>query len=127
MSLYDTIQCLYPLPCPEHQALEFQTKNLDCAMQAYTVTKPGRLIRHLREYEIVPEEDRPNWGKPEWDTTFGPMLGMMRVVTETDVDEQHHGWMTIYSKDQADQWVEYQLKFTDGWLVEVKGLSESVS
>ena len=46
MGLFDTIRCDYPLPDPRLQDVEFQTKSLDCAMQRYTITADGRLLRH---------------------------------------------------------------------------------
>jgi hypothetical protein len=44
MGLYDTVKCEYPLPDPAHQSLEFQTKDLDCLLEAYTITRAGRLF-----------------------------------------------------------------------------------
>ena len=47
MGIFDTVTCDYPLPDPRHQDLEFQTKDLEKMMGHYTITRDGRLIRHL--------------------------------------------------------------------------------
>src|SRR5262249_43383330 len=49
MGLFDTVTCEYPLPDPSHQHSEFQTKDLECLLDHYTITRDGRLVRHRRE------------------------------------------------------------------------------
>lgn len=49
MGLFDTIHCEYPLPDARHQDLEFQTKDLECLLSNYTITRDGRLVLHARK------------------------------------------------------------------------------
>jgi hypothetical protein len=93
--MYDTIRCDYPLPDPQHQQLEFQTKSLDRAMLRYTITADGRLLRH------------PGGGlfdEPPEHPTF-----------EEDAEVPIHGDIEMYEAwnlDAETQWAEYQVRFT---------------
>ncbi|HEV7509364.1 MAG TPA: hypothetical protein VGS07_31095 [Thermoanaerobaculia bacterium] len=93
MGLFDTIYCEYPLPNPAHQALDFQTKNLDCGMETYTITHDGRLIRRARKGV------RRQVGEIEW-----PLHGDIRIYT------------SLRNEDSPEDrtWVEYAVRFTHG-------------
>jgi hypothetical protein len=93
MGLFDTIYCEYPLPNPVHQALDFQTKNLDCGMDTYRITHDGRLIRRARKGRRGPGRDI------EW-----PLHGDMRIYT------------SLRNEDSPENrtWVEYVVRFTHG-------------
>lgn len=85
MGLFDTVYCEYPLPDAQHQSLEFQTKDLECVLETYTITRDGRLMRHLR---------RGRQGE-----------------SDSHVEWSFHGDIRIYtSKDSA--WTEYVVRFT---------------
>jgi hypothetical protein len=91
MGLFDKLKCLYPLPDPEVQDQWFQTKSLNKLMDRYTITQDGRLILHKVRYELVPEEEREYYGKPEWDEMpLVRLLGMMRSEPVGDIDVQLH-------------------------------------
>ena len=51
----------------------FQTKDLENYLGTYVI-KDGRLYERIYEYENVPEEERPYYGKPECDEG-GPVFG----------------------------------------------------
>ncbi len=87
MGLFDTIFCEYPLPDARHQALDFQTKDLECTLGKYTITRDGRLLRHARRSGRGPERDI------EW-----PL----------------HGDVSIYTHVAAEDpsWIEYVVRFT---------------
>jgi len=93
MGLFDTIYCEYPLPNPEYQALDFQTKNLDCGMDTYTITRDGRLIRRARKGV------RGQVGEIEC-----PLHGDIRIYT------------SLRNEDSPENrtWVEYVVRFTHG-------------
>lgn len=93
MGLFDTIYCEYPLPNPEHQELDFQTKNLECGMDTYTITRDGRLIRR------APKSGRGPIRDIEW-----PLHGDIRIYT------------SLRNEDSPDSrtWVEYVVRFTHG-------------
>lgn len=43
MAMFDDVRVKYPLPDPEMQRADFQTKDLACLGAVYTITKDGRL------------------------------------------------------------------------------------
>jgi hypothetical protein len=75
MGLFDTVHCEYPLPDPRLQHLEFQTKDLECLLETYTITADGRLVRHARR------------GSGE------------RAALDRDVEWPIHGDIVIYASD----------------------------
>lgn len=87
MGLFDTVKCEYPLPNSLHQDLEFQTKDLECLLDHYTITRDGRLVRHHRPGGRGPERDI------EW-----PL----------------HGDIRIYDLDPEERFIEYIVRFTHG-------------
>jgi len=100
MGIFDTVTCDYPLPDPQHQDLEFQTKDLEKVMGQYTITRDGRLIRHARPSLFVPS----------------PV---------SDVEWPIHGDIRIYERDPAaDQGlIEYAVRFSYGrvdWIRRVR-------
>jgi hypothetical protein len=99
--MYDTIYCEYPLPDARHQALDFQTKNLECALFTYTITRDGRLVRRAGT----------GWGKdiPDRDTEW-PLHGDIRIYTSV--------------KTEDPSWIEYVVRFTHGRVEWIRPLSE---
>jgi hypothetical protein len=95
MGLFDTLECDFPLPDPEYQDLEFQTKDLECFMERYSITRDGRLLKHAR----------------------GRVLGdgdQLRL--EHDVELPVHGVLLIYAADPGTDHglIEYRVRFTHG-------------
>ena len=99
MGLFDTVRCEYPLPEARHQGLEFQTKDLECAMDHYTITREGRLIRH------------PGGWSP----------------LDRDVEWPVHGDIRIYTSDkfQDPSWIEYVVRLTHGRVEWIRPLEEA--
>ncbi len=81
----------------------FQTKDLENFLGTYVV-KDGRLYERIYEHDDVPEEERPYYGKPEWDEG-GPVFGKdfyrrsgsRRVVGHHDRDLEYHGDLIFYA------------------------------
>lgn len=131
MGMSDNVKCEYPLPdTPEKiQTGSFQTKSFGDGftggfMDNYTITKDGQLILHKEVWEIVPEEERPYYGKPEWNkNTLFQIMGSMKAIPVGDEIVEHHGIISIYD-DHADpksnKWFEYEIKFTDGKVSDIK-------
>ena len=125
MGMFDEIKSEYPLPDSPIQNESFQTKCLDCLMQNYTITADGLLIHHTEKYECVPEEERPYFGKPEWETSFGKLCGSLKSVPTGDVEIAHHGDVFFYTSTGSGEtgdyeWFKYQARFTDGRLQWIK-------
>ena len=129
MGMYDNVKCGYPLPeaTERIQNDTFQTKNFGDGftggfMDDYTITVDGVLILHKKAYEVVPEEERPFYGSPEWDEN--PLLqicGAMKAISTGDEIIEHHGIVNIYTSDPVTkEWFEYEIKFTDGKVSDVK-------
>jgi hypothetical protein len=131
--MFDNIKCEYPLPGAPIKVQDdiFQTKDFDNAMDDYTITKEGRLILHKKVYEEVPEEERPYYGKPEWEKPLFKVFGCVKSRPVADIDIQHHGYIRIYTilnrsdDDARGEWYEYALKFTDGKLESVERVNDN--
>lgn len=130
MGMFDTIVCDCYLPNRPVGIKDFQTKSFGDefsggTMANYTITIDGRLIHHTVEMEWVPEEEREYYGKPEWDKGgLFQMMGCLRSVPTGDVTVNYHGFINMYGFDADDNWLEYELKFTDGKVVKVKQVSK---
>jgi hypothetical protein len=106
----------------------FQTKDLENYLGTYVI-KDGGLYERIYEYEDVPEEERPYYGKPEWDEG-GPVFGKdfyrrsgsRRVVGHHDEDLEYHGDLIFYAAKKdlglAEEYgtglMTFRARFTDG-------------
>ena len=99
MGMFDTIYCRRPLPDGRQTSDSFQSKSLCNCLCVFEITADGR----LREIEL---DDQ---GQP---------------VTEKTHDTGFHGLMRFYT--HADHgFEEYETKFTDGALVDLRLAAES--
>lgn len=131
MGMFDYIICEYPLPHKEVQDAQFQTKHLNCHMDNYTITKEGRLIWCRTRHKEVPEEERPYYGKPEWDKEgFGMYIyrniGSTKIVSVAQVDIQEHGSIRFYI-DVKSMWYEYEAIFEEGQIVKLITISPKLT
>lgn len=94
MGLYDSVECDYPLPDPEYQELEFQTRDFEWVMQRYAITRDGRLLKRAPR----------------------PEPGRELIALERDAELPVHGDLLIYAADPAtDQGlIEYRVRFLHG-------------
>jgi hypothetical protein len=131
MGMFDTIRCYFPLPgAPEEiQNSSFQTKSMENLLDNYTITYEGRLIHHSVEWYSVEEKDRPYYGNPEWDSNpIFRIFGSLGSKFLGDIDTNYHGMLRIYTSDNDFKiWYEYELKFTDGTIVDVRRILEKES
>ena len=138
MGMFDRIHCEYPLPDSDAQNLEFQTKDLDCSLTDYDITKEGRLVEHHWDYEATPEDELPY---KDSENELMRFVGSIRRVEGSHrvVDTNYHGMLRFYGsihtgdlfmidsktgKDTAHpgpepEWFEYEAKFTDGTVVSI--------
>ena len=127
MGMFDQIRCEYPLPDSQVQDAVFQTKTFDSVLDDYTITRDGRLIHHTVEREVVPEHERPYYGKPEWERPLFQILGSWKSIPTGDVEVPFHGDLIFYTstgsqKDGNCEFYEYQMRFTEGRVQWVKRL-----
>lgn len=126
MGMYDDVKCEYPLPEAPVRA-DFQTKSFGDGysggfMDNYTITKEGELIYHKVAYEMVPEEERPYWGKPEWKKNpLMQVCGSMKSIPLGDEVMDYHGVVNIYTLSN-EEWFEYNIEFTNGKVTNVERL-----
>ena len=109
--MYDYLRCDRPLE--DGSLLEgnyWQTKDGPCEMGLVIITDDGRLMIQEAHSEAVLPEDRPYWGKPEWDLAgFYMLCGSIRRVVDKVVDANYHGEVRFYADDE-----EYSALFVDG-------------
>lgn len=120
---------------PAAANIEFQTKDLDCCLDDYEITKEGRLVKHRWDWEQTPENEKPYPNAEGIKALFGSLrkkAGSYRVIDlnfhgdinfygdinsgeirtiniETGVDTNHPG--------PTPEWFEYVARFTEGRLV----------
>ncbi len=127
--MYDNVRCEYPLPCPEVQGEVFQTKdfNMPC-LDDYRITKEGRLILRLVRWESVPEQERPYWGKPEWEKNgIFRVCGSIKDMELGEQDVNYHGDLHFYTSGKNGEWYEFVARFTHGtveWIKRVPKCSQ---
>lgn len=90
--MFDEVNFRYRMP-DGFESNGFQTKNLDCLMDIYTISKAGRLIRD----NVFEQVERPLG-----DMNFSGLLNVYDTAVLTR------------------QWHEYALEFVDGTLVAIQ-------
>jgi hypothetical protein len=105
MGMYDDIRFEVDIPGdPKPKHPQFQTKDFDCEMDSYVVKKDGAL--HLTSWDPDVKEFKE----------IGPRdyHGMLRFYTLEDIEG------TGVVGRRSHTWFEYQAKFTDGKLQDIK-------
>jgi len=124
MGMFDYIKCEYSLNrfnIPDIQNLEYQTKGLDNSLNNYTITERGELIFHKYEYVHVPEEERPYYGKSEWDkSALFRLCGSFKRLPIGDELLDFTGILNFYSDLPNGGWLEFETKFKDGILQKIE-------
>lgn len=132
MGMFDNVKCEYPLPDSAGLPADeiFQTKSFGDGftggfLDDYTITKDGKLIWNKKKYEYVEEEDRPYYGKPEWDRhPLYKLIGSMKGISEDDVFKNYTGVLNMYSAvgdtTVSGAWYEYNVVFVDGNVTDVE-------
>lgn len=119
MGLFDYVKCEVELP--DGFKGELQTKDIDDPyMLTHRITAEGRLMQsHLVRIDVVPLEER-DCKDPNDIRSFA---GSQRHITE-ERDANFHGWFNFYGSEmdggKFGEFHEYDAKFTDGQLVEIR-------
>ena len=95
MGRFDTLHCDYPLPDPEFQNEDFQTKDLGETLGHYRITKDGRL-----------------WRLPRRVNPFAKDTPSSDAADEPE-DTNYHGDLYFYTGTDKE-WIEYDARFTYG-------------
>jgi hypothetical protein len=84
-------------------------------MDSFTITRGGRLIHHMRQWQMAPGP------------RSGSAVPLMKAVPDGDVDADFHGDIRFGNLDADDHYVEYVARFTNGnleWIKPYDDLSE---
>jgi hypothetical protein len=93
----------------------WQTKDFENIMTEIYITNDGELKINQWEYEVVPKEERPHSD----DDGLSGLVGSLRRSNENLETIPHHGYVNFYTSI-SKKWYEFNAKFTDGKLVEIK-------
>ena len=101
----------------------WQTKDFDNILTEIYITNDGELKINRWVYETVPKEERPH---PDDDGVLGLAGSLERTNVRLETIP-HHGYVNFYtfisnseSTPPSNKWYEFNAKFTDGKLVEIK-------
>lgn len=123
MGMYDYVVCEHPLDDGTTlNGVELQTKDFECSMDIVRITPEGRLILRETHGETVPEQERPYYGKPEWDGPYKELYrlsGSYRTIAHREYDAQYHGDMRFCSMDSY-----YVARFTHGQLEYIRKVED---
>ena len=92
----------------------WQTKDFGNVMTEIYITNDGELKINRWEYDVVPKEERHY---PD-DGILG-LAGSLERSNEKLETMPHHGYVNFYSHI-GNEWYEFNAKFTDGKLIEIK-------
>ena len=136
MGMYDEIRMWDDEPqisCGQgHLQWDLHTKDMDCDLTIYHIWH-GRLYEETRKdhQQLMPVEgENPGTLKLRWEgqATFAAYTGTMAVYTHCDqcdpvvFEDDVRGWDGgVYTRKP---WVEYELKFVDGILVEATPITQ---
>lgn len=131
MGLFDNIKLEIDEMLPEFEPtteynqvnVEWQTKDIqDPCMDTYII-KDNRLIKVCHEWEEVPMGERVN--------VAGMNVPLIRPKKTWEEDTNYHGKFSFYTliQESGDKemqtWYEYEAKFTDGELINIKIISKN--
>lgn len=111
MGMFDSIRIECSLPEWIDPSIEFQTKGLDNLLDVYRITPEKRL---LHETYTVEDHSDPNA------TRWMRLSGSMTRIPSGWVDMNYHGYLEFHGISSTGEWFQYNAKFTDGVMVEVK-------
>lgn len=124
MGMFDYLQCDYPLPDGRVEpGPVWQTKDGPCDLGLVLITREGGIRFQQSHFDEVPEEQRPYFGKPEWDKyPMFQVMGSMRRVIDGYTGEHYTGSVTFYRSLPLDEreWEEYVAVFVDGKLTALR-------
>lgn len=106
MGMFDWIVVEVPLPDIVQNETEYQTKDFECLMEKYVITKNGELYREKWDYEWV-DDDKHFLGGYE-----RKIDGSYRREYLTNF----HGDITFYNGMVRGKWRDYKARFTEGRL-----------
>jgi hypothetical protein len=92
MGMFDYVDAsALDIPFKVHH--QYQTKDFDNLMNTLIFNKDGTITREYHLTEMVPEEERPYYGKPEWEKSkiyqfIGSMRNRELIVEQVGIPER---------------------------------------
>lgn len=130
MSMFDEFKCLYPLPVPGANALNYQTKDTPAQFcDDYEVRTDGTLWH--KAYDTEDQSELAKWHQehpgqePPWSSlsSLRAMCGCMtRVNPRWEQVVDFRGEIRFYTTLGAahDGWIEWSALFNDGKLIDMR-------
>jgi hypothetical protein len=122
MGMFDYLRCEYPLPAPNAQALDYQTKDTGAQyMDTYVITAEGRLVHE--KYDV---EDRSDPKAEGLDALLGSMT---RVNKRNSEPLDFTGEISFYTGGDYNEptrwWIEFSAYFINGLLQSMTLVSDT--
>ena len=108
---------------------EYQTKDFDCTLDTIVFHGDGTITRDRGVYETVPEEERPYYGKTEWEGPFGKVIGMTRRIETvsdliglpereiyhfyTSIENATESWLDIWADVENHKVIQFRWEISD--------------
>jgi hypothetical protein len=120
MGMFDCVQILWEgAPDTIDKKFQYQTKSMPGypSMTSYLILENGMLGYKQVQIDYVPEEERPRFGTPEWDTIpFARMEGMCRLTEIGIVTLQNFNGTIFFYAGDSQQFVAH---FVNGCVQEI--------
>lgn len=106
----------------------YQTKDLDCTLHTYYIENGRLLESHGHQEDKSPatawRNQHPGEELPDNLKGFLGARGCITWIETGRKDLNYHGILNFYMRFDDLGWVEYDAKFTDGTLMELKPIPE---
>lgn len=110
MGMFDTVICEYEIPEYQSDNKIFQTKDFDCLLDIYKISKDGKLV--LMYYK--------KWDLLDLDEDNLPENGNIKEIEISDFD----GDFNFYTLDENNNLIKFLAIFKDGKLKEIQRIYE---
>jgi len=119
MGMFDYVICEHRLPHREHESIaSWQTKSFENSLDVYVIGKEGRIFRESTIYHPVESWNGFPTSQPA--DTVREDVNYHGVVRFYSLFPENYDWAVDFNPDKKQEWVEYEAKFTDGALVDIK-------
>lgn len=136
MGMFDTVtfEDVGQLPLPDKLKgfvlpNDFQTKDLECLMDEYVISN-NSLHKKIYKYEDLTDSEYQEYLKSIEQFKSSSLYDFWkdsgkkkRVFDHLETVREMHGYVRVYDyvkDDDSEYYIEYNLKFTDGILVDIK-------
>lgn len=116
MGVYDNVTIEYELPEPNLPKEGWQTKDLDCAMLSFVLSKEGRLFERVRGLKLVNDQIEETG---EWKLADRNHEGVFHVYLVTE--DMKDG---VPRPSEMWVWHEFEIVMIDGVVIRVRNVEK---